>query len=700
MKQTLFALVLLFSLGEVFGSQSELIDKMIRYREQQGLSLSEKEKAFYGIVIQDIYGEERAARSNLAFISGCQFGELFEDECNDETNLTACVCCKWLRRLDAYVGFISRSTGLLGASPKRSRQDVPPMMPGQHAWLLEIDNTSFDGGGPFDIQAELAFEFDDGLEVTRVLVGEDAISPKIRKQNSASFELGRIRAGQIVLVVAEIDIRATGSLTLVAELDQDRFDPDTSNNRLERTLDVGQENRRLLFPWVSMNDQFLSLLVINNPTPDDAFLQLQAVPAGEDDVTLVQHYLDAIPPYGSVILQSNLIFADEDASHLARSFAVSVRSNALIEGSQATISLESASQLSLAQGNAIRLPLEPGQLANRQEAVYGYLPLIDDFTSAPVVINTGPSTTDVTMSYYSQGGELLLTDTTTLGSLESQEPFATVTNSLVDADEDVYLVASSSDQPITGLSFVFNAAREPAIGNVTGLEPVDELVLPWVSSNQQFESILIVNNIGDESVNVDLTARRALGDAVRVSRTIPGHGYLKAFAGDIFSALGDGPGFSVVVEANRPQILGRWVTNNLTTVSGRSPAQGVGVALPGTGISEPQYAETLLFSWTPNRPEIVGAIVITNLGTATTDVTLSMFANDGSLAGTLTLPGLAPHRPSATLASTLFPADVQMGYVVARSAAGEPLAGVTFLFNSGAEPAIGDAIPLPEYRAP
>lgn len=672
--------------SRAIASQSELIEKF------------ETGDGTYSFVIVSFFDETRIMGNTARFRFDCLGEPDPEDLGCVQSDFQACMCCMWTEAFRDYRLSIDYFRGTFGHGLKRPSEG-PYLMPGKHLWFLEADNTSTDSGGPFDIRAGLQLEFDEGLAIDAVYADQDVITGVMIGNGRFTYDLGELKAGQTRTLMVVIDVEEAGDYAISARLNQDLFDPDPSNNLIERSMHVIEERQRLLFPWVSTNDQYSSALVINNPTSEPAYLEFEAIPAG-DGLPIMRHSADALPPYGSIQIDAGRLLAGESGVSLERSYAVLVRSNAMVEGSLATVSLESASRLSLAQGNAIKVLDSTVNDTVSYEAVFGYLPTVDELISAPVIVNTGITPSDITMDYYSQTGQHLLSDETTLTALASYTPFATVTNSLVDAGEDVYLIARSSTGSITGLSFIFNAVREPSIGNVTALNPVSDLVLPWVSSNQQFESIVIVNNVGDTSINVDLTARRTSGEPVEATRTIPANGFLKEFASELFPALGDGPGFSVVVQADQPQILGRWVTNNLTTASGRSPAQGVGIALPSSSPAEPQYSETLLFSWTPNLPQLVGAIVITNLGSSATDITLHLFDSQGNRLGESEprFAGLESYRPVAVLASDLFSSGVE-GYVVAVSD-GEPLAGVTFLFNPGAEPAIGDAIPLTDFQIP
>ena len=663
----------------VQASQSELISKLkewdIHYDETQA----------EWMVHTFFDSDQKIIDQNLRFFNLCFTSGT---DCTSGT-IQECICCYWKRRYNTHRMSMIYFSLLAGsgtwANLKQDKNDPPYNMPGKHVWLLVADNTSTDSGGPFDIQARLEFEVPDGVTIEGIVTDDELVLPD---NTGTVFDLGLIKAREKLFMMVLLDVQAVGDNQVSVELKQNLFDPNPSNNKLERNIHIIPEGSRVMLPWVSTNEQFRSGILINNLSSEPAYLEFEAVPGG-DAPTLTKHSLDAIPPFGSIQIDAYNMFSDQE-EEIERSYAVLVRSNAKIEASLVTVSLETE-LLSPALGNGFDIRDKPE--VNSSEILFGYLPTTDGLISAPVIVNTNLTATDINMSYYNQSGTLLLFDNMTLKGLESFVPFATVTNDLIDTQEDVYMVAKSQGTPISGLSFVFNEQREPSIGNVSTVEPVKDLYLPWVSSNQQFESIIIINNLGDSATEVVFRAQRADGDPFHATRTIPAHGFLKTLASDLFPNLGEGPGFGVRVTADKSQILGRWVTNNLTTASGSSPSQGVGIALPGSTVSEPLYSTKLLFTWTPNHENVSGAIVFNNVGTAKTNVSLSMVDSQGNEVATQTFNEVDPFRPKAILTSSLFPSDIETGHVVAVSN-GQPLTGVTFVFNPGAEPAIGDAVPL------
>jgi len=357
-----------------------------------------------------------------------------------------------------------------------------------------------------------------------------------------------------------------------------------------------------------------------------------------------------------------------------------------------------ASGASLAQNGLTLFPnfrdSTPRELTNvGTRLLFGYLPVTNGLTSAPVIVNPNRNNVDVKMTFYNADGDVLLVDETTLDHLDPMFNFAAIANTLLpDDDADVYMVAES-DRPLTGTSFIFNTNAEPSMGEVTAIYDSQatrpsHLVYPWVSNNAQFESIVIANNLGDEEVTVELTARRGSGPSASATRTIPAHGFLQEVASSLFPTLGDGSGYAVELSSDSGQVHGRWVTNNLEAASGRSPSQGVAIDLNAT--DNERVGNALVYGVLYSSGGVSSAPVIVNTGTSATDVTMSFYNSAGELVveDTQTARGLEPFRPFAAVTSSLLPAGAEDVYMVA-SSSDQPLTGVIFAFNAFSEPSIG-----------
>ncbi|MDJ0841335.1 MAG: peptidoglycan DD-metalloendopeptidase family protein [Acidobacteriota bacterium] len=466
----------------------------------------------------------------------------------------------------------------------------------------------------------------------------------------------------------------------------------------DRTGLDGNFAHKLVYPWVSNNDNFASILVVNNPTDEEAQFLLTArreSGIGEKLGPLT------VPPNGFIEAEATELFSNLPAGS---GFTVTMETNKPgLRGRWVTNDLQAFTGASPSQGVAVN----PGNFTDRdnvrvgQSLLFGYLPVTDGFISAPVVVNLGEADTNVTLAFYNQAGELLLEDTTTLSSLEPGKPFARTANDLLpDTAENVTLIATSDSEPITGVVFVFNDQGETAIGNADvpagiGAEADTDLLYAWISSNDAFESILIANNPGNTEADVILTALREDGSTETTTRTIQPHGFLEEKASSLFPAMHGGSGYTVRLESQTGGLRGRWVTNNLQTASGRSPSQGVAVRLPEDGKPIGQrVGQEVLFGYLPVTEGTISAPVVVNLGEEPADVTLFFYDAAGALVKTDTesLHGLVPHRPFARVANQLA-GDEENLHMVARCE-DAPITGVSFVFNGGLEPAIGNVTAL------
>jgi hypothetical protein len=271
------------------------------------------------------------------------------------------------------------------------------------------------------------------------------------------------------------------------------------------------------------------------------------------------------------------------------------------------------------------------------------------------------------------------------------------------ATDDAVFATAVSNQPLSGVSFVFNTLGETAIGNVTAVNNkpdviTRQLVYPWISNNEgSFQSILYLNNLSLTTINVNFTARRADGTTEVASRSIEPIGALFENAATLFPGLGSGAGYTVVAEVlcescpSNSFITGGWVTNNLQAASGSSPSQGIAID-PNVENSE-RFGEDLLFSYLPVENSFSSAPVLVNLGDSAIDVTLRYFDLNGNeiALSNNTLTGLQPFQPFAALTNSLIPEGTGDVMLVVDSNGGK-LTGVSFVFNTVFfEPAIGNA---------
>ena len=227
-----------------------------------------------------------------------------------------------------------------------------------------------------------------------------------------------------------------------------------------------------------------------------------------------------------------------------------------------------------------------------------------------------------------------------------------------------------------------------------------ELLYPWVSDNERFDSIFIANNSNCLPTDVVLEAQRGDGQTATAERTIPPLGFLEETATELFPELSGGSGYAVHLSSPSPGVLGRWVTNNRDTPSMNSPSQGVAVQLPSASAdpSAPNAGtgKAIHFGYLPNQPNFFTGTVVVNVGDAATDLTLYFYDKQGRLINSDDNlgRGLVPFRPLATISRDLLPGAANDSFAMVAYSPDQPLAGVIFVFNQDGEPAIGNAGPI------
>jgi len=259
------------------------------------------------------------------------------------------------------------------------------------------------------------------------------------------------------------------------------------------------------------------------------------------------------------------------------------------------------------------------------------------------------------------------------------------------------LMEPSINDDLSGVDLTVYQMRD--IGwtvNLATDDAVDRLVYPWLSFNNQFDTVFVLNNQGSTDALVQLTGRRFTDDPFTVEVNVPAAGFVELPIDQVFPTLSDGSGFSVVAASDNDRLAGRWVTRGLQSPSADSPSQGVAVDLNDSG----RVGEAVLFGYLPNDDITISAPVIVNTGAAATDVTLYFYNADGTLieTDTTSVVALEPYRPFAAPVSTLV-APGQTVSMVAH-APGQTITGVVFVFNqSFLEPAIGNAQVI-DFSAP
>jgi len=211
-----------------------------------------------------------------------------------------------------------------------------------------------------------------------------------------------------------------------------------------------------------------------------------------------------------------------------------------------------------------------------------------------------------------------------------------------------------------------------------------ELYYPWVTHNQQYESTLVVNNLGPEPAEVSLTATRADGQTTQSTWSLAPFDQMARSTRDLFPEFGDGPGFAVHLSSSQTDITGAYVVRLTGETGSGSPAQA-NVVAPDAASS------SLLFNYLPSNSEDGNAApVLVNVGEHPAEVELELFQN-GVILGEANV-SIEPGRPFADLVTNLFPMVDGDVYVTASS--DQPLLGVAFIFNARSEPSMSNAVAI------
>ncbi|CAM2006877.1 alpha/beta hydrolase family esterase [Acanthopleuribacter pedis] len=233
------------------------------------------------------------------------------------------------------------------------------------------------------------------------------------------------------------------------------------------------------------------------------------------------------------------------------------------------------------------------------------------------------------------------------------------------------------------------------------LHGATDLVFPWVTHNAQFRAKIVVNNLNAAPVTVLLRAVRAdaadpAGAEQSVSWTLEPLEQRVSAAGDVFSDLAEGAGFSVFLSSSADNIDGAFVVSGTKADGlGDSPAQGNVVPVSEAG-------SLVLFNFLPTErdSEAASAAVLVNVGSRPAEVQFYAYQNGQRILSEqpVTVPA---GRPFAVLTETLFPELSGDLYLVA--ATDQPLVGLAFLFNEAREPSMANArviASLPDPDAP
>jgi len=219
------------------------------------------------------------------------------------------------------------------------------------------------------------------------------------------------------------------------------------------------------------------------------------------------------------------------------------------------------------------------------------------------------------------------------------------------------------------------------------------LVFPWVSNSAQYESTLVINNNSQSPANIAMIATRADGtQGTATSVTIPARGYVSEKASVLFANLGQGTGYTVLVDSDVSEISGRLVTFDRQN---QGPSQGVAIVLPESGSSD-QAAPAISFGFLPGSEGFQSAPVIVNASGAAAPLTVYYFGTNGNLVAVDAFDSVQPWRPVVPRFIGLADGDVT---AIAVSPAGN-LVGAGFVFNAQGQTAIGNATAVKGFQNP
>lgn len=367
-----------------------------------------------------------------------------------------------------------------GASPS---QGVAVRIPGAGEELDERLGTSLEFG--------YLPQSDDFVSSPVVVnTGEEATELQLTFYNAAGMVVGTHQqtlepgvpfvdvVGNLVTgTTGDVRMRATsngGLLTGVSFVFNNVFNETAIGNAsVSGNADDGATS--LVYPWISnLNEGYESILVVGNTSDTAQVVTLTARRESGDPETRQRE----VPAGGFLAEKASDLFPTLD-SGAGYSVELSAPTGA-VYGQWVTNNLQAESGASPSQGVAVRRA-SSGQRSGRagQQLLFGFLPGGSDYAGAPVLVNLGEADTDITLDFYNQDGFLVMRDKALVSAKQPLRPFAELTSQILKAEHgNLYLLASSSTEPITGVAFVFQTGfYEPAIGNAQSVHS------PWLNTS-------------------------------------------------------------------------------------------------------------------------------------------------------------------------------------------------------------------------
>lgn len=213
-----------------------------------------------------------------------------------------------------------------------------------------------------------------------------------------------------------------------------------------------------------------------------------------------------------------------------------------------------------------------------------------------------------------------------------------------------------------------------------------QAVIPWVVQNSQYSSRISLFNASDSDTAAQLIAIDRSGARQEKVVDLPSMGVYVASSEELFGSF---TGYALFIQSPSTQILPSFLTFNLQSASGASPAQTI-------GLSRNTLSSRLLFGYLPG--DMVPAVVLLAPLAASdkqTTVQFRLHTAQGA-AGTQVEKTLLGNRPYAVLVTDLFGlGSLPLATAVQVQATdGTLLAGTTFVFNAFLEPSMSIPFPL------
>lgn len=427
---------------------------------------------------------------------------------------------------------------------------------------------------------------------------------------------------------------------------------------------------RQVIPWVVNNQQWQSRIAFYNHDLATEIAHLVAITTtGQQQAA----DLPPIPPGGVLALDGNELFPELSGYSLFLEGYQNIYSSFL------TFNLDAPSGRSPAQTTGLSASrLSP-------ELIFGYFSTADQGEAALVL--TAPSKTDATitpveLTLFGAAGGVLETQTV---QLTGGRPLAALLGDLFDEvpEESTVKAVAQDGTPLAGTTFVFNGNLEPAMSLPFGNEsqPALQSVIPWVVNNENWLSRLAWFNPSGAPETLRLTAVTREGVTRPHFLEIGAESLLAISAADLFPDL---TGYSLYMESTASRIYPSFLTFNLGSASGRSPAQTTASALT-------DLTPELIFGYLRTTAGGVSAIVLSapeREDDQNTTVHLSLYDDQNRILGQTDLV-LTGRRPLAAVLGDLFSGEIpENTAIVARALDGTPLAGTTFVFNGNGEPSM------------